>query len=77
MPSCGVLSQEHCFDQAKIKVDIEFENGLRCCDELESLGKPSYYITVISEGQTPKVRKHSQNTSPKVKWNIAKNHEFR
>ncbi len=76
VPSCGALSQEHCFAQIKIKVAIEFENWLRCCDELQSLGKPSYYITVISKGQTTKVRKHPKNTPPKVKCNMTKNHKF-
>ena len=44
VPSCGYLSQEHCFAKVKIKITIEFENWLRCCDELQTLGKPSYYI---------------------------------
>ena len=26
VPSCGTLSQEHCFAQVKIKITIEFEN---------------------------------------------------
>ena len=36
-----------------------------------------YYITIIIEGQTTKVREHFKNTLPKVKCNMAKNHEFR
>ena len=38
VPSCGTLSQEHCFAQVKIKIVIKF--------------------TIISEGQTTKVREH-------------------
>ena len=29
VPSCGTLSQEHCFAQVKIKIAIKFENWLR------------------------------------------------
>ena len=82
VPDCGALSQEHCFAQVKIKIAIEFKKWLRCCDELQSLGKPSYYIilyyiTIMSEGQTTKGSEHSKNTPPKVKCNMAKIHEFR
>ena len=77
LPNCGALSQELCFAQVKIKIAIEFENWLRCCNELQSLGKPSYYITIVSEGQTTKGREHSKNTPPKMKCDMAKNHEFR
>ena len=77
MSDCGVLSQEHCFAQVKIKIVIEFENWLRCYNELQSLGKTSYYITIISEGQTTKDREHLKITSPKMKCDMAKNHEFR
>ena len=74
---CGALSQEHCFTQVKIKIAIKFENRLRSSDDLQNLGKPSYYITIIREGQTTKDRKHFKNMTPKVKCNMAKNHEFR
>ena len=77
VPICGALSQEHCFTQVKINITIEFENWLRCCNELQSLGKPSYYITIVSEGQTTKGREHFKNTPPKMKCDMAKNHEFR
>ena len=56
----------------KIKIVIEFEDWLRCCDELQSLGKLSDYITIISEGQTTKDREHSKNTTPKVKCDMTK-----
>ena len=50
VPNCGSLSQEHGFTQVKIKITIKFENWLRYCDDPQSLGKPSYYVTIISEG---------------------------
>ncbi len=77
VPICGSLCQEHAFDQVKIKITIKFENWLRYCDESQTLRNPSDYVTIISEGQTTKVRKHFKNTSPKVKGNVAKQHEFR
>ena len=57
------LSQEHGFAQVKIKVAIKFENWLRCCDESQSLGKPSSYVTIISEGQTTR-EVEASNTLP-------------
>ena len=48
VPGCGALSQEHCFAQVKIKIAIKFENWLRCCDELQRLGKPSYYTDTFT-----------------------------
>ena len=62
----GSKSQEHSFAQVKIKVDIEFENWLHCHDELQSLGNPSYYITIISEVQTTKGREHFKDKTQKV-----------
>ena len=50
VPSCGTLSQEHGFVQVKIKIAIKFENMFRYCDESQSLGNPSYNVTIISEG---------------------------
>ena len=52
VPRCGSLIQEHCFDQVKIKIAIEFENWIRYCDDLQSLGKPSYYIILPSSVKT-------------------------
>ena len=77
VPGCGALTQDHCFAQVKIKICIKFEDRLRCCDELQNLGNPSYYITIISEDQTTKDREHFKNTSPKMKGDMEKNHEFR
>ena len=51
VPGCGALSQEHCFAQVKIKIAIKFEDWLRCSDELQSLGKPSYYIILPSSAK--------------------------
>ena len=34
-----------------VKIAIKFENWLRCCDELQSLGKPSYYIILPSSAK--------------------------
>ena len=37
---CGVLIQEQCLVQVKIKITIEFEDWLRCYDELHSESRP-------------------------------------
>ena len=44
------LTQEHSLVKIEIKVAIQFETWLQFWYDPQSLGKPSYYITVISEG---------------------------
>ncbi len=75
--TCCDLSQEHSFAKIEIKVVIQFETWIQLSDEPQSLGTSSYFITIVSVGQTSKVRQILKDTTTKVKGNETKNHELR